>query len=122
VAHEGGEKDRTVILKSLTSGLLFDNFVITRVEFSKHGPDQIFSVHVRHEHERSIGTPSGFREINVHILNSAKHNIGNLGFDHSYLPEKSPAPLNLDSILERIGAASTSRRMYRFASSGDMGA
>jgi hypothetical protein len=122
VAHEGGEKDRTVILKSHTSGLLFNNFVVTRVEFSKHGPDQIFSVHVRHEHERSIGTPSGFREINVRILNSAKHNIGNLGFDHSYFSDKSPTPLYLVSTLERIGAPGTSRRMYRFASSGDMDA
>jgi hypothetical protein len=71
--------------RGVASGLLFNNFVATRVELSKYGPNQMFSVHIRHQHLRSIGTLSGFREINVRILNGAKHNTEDLGFDHAIL-------------------------------------
>jgi hypothetical protein len=86
----------------VASGLLFNNFVATRVELSKYGPNQMFSVHIRHQHLRSIGTLSGFREINVRILNGAKHNTENLGFDHGHPPEKPPAPPTTDTIPARI--------------------
>jgi hypothetical protein len=77
--------------------LLFNNFIAIRVKLSKYGPNQMFSVHIRHHHLRSIGVLrfSG---------NQCSHSEWRetLGFDHSHPPEKFPALHTIDTTPERI--------------------